>query len=380
MRLRLLLAVAVGLLPALGAVAPAQAADSAQAHRPRLAVAFPHTMVRGKSAAVRVRESTARRHRLLRVSYRPSGGGTWRLAATARETKRGKARIRFALPATGSYLVRVDLARYRQGQRTVRARKVYDTVKAVPVVAPAVIAHRGGAFEAPENTMAAFSRAIADGAQVLETDIHQTSDGTLVVMHDPTLRRATDAEQVLAPGEADKPIWQVPYSEVAQVSVDVGPGPAQPVPRLSDLLTLLQQHPATRLLIEAKDTTQQPNLMETMLAQLTAAGIDTSRSGRAVIQSFDVNHLQTFAAAHPAVAVSPILQQDVTDPRTYSWAVSITLQTPWASAAQIAAIHAAGLRVEVWLVETLPGLAAYADAGADGIITDAPAAALAMYR
>ena len=47
-----------------------------------------------------------------------------------------------------------------------------------------VIAHRGACWELPENTLAAFERAIADGADYVELDVHATADGVLVVCHD----------------------------------------------------------------------------------------------------------------------------------------------------------------------------------------------------
>ena len=54
---------------------------------------------------------------------------------------------------------------------------------------PRVLAHRGLALEAPENTLLAFAHAVAIGASYLETDVHLTADGIAVVSHDPSLRR-----------------------------------------------------------------------------------------------------------------------------------------------------------------------------------------------
>ena len=57
---------------------------------------------------------------------------------------------------------------------------------------PLVMAHRGGAGLWPENTMLAFERARDLGVDVIETDIHSTADGVLVVMHDATVDRTTN--------------------------------------------------------------------------------------------------------------------------------------------------------------------------------------------
>src|SRR5262245_19868366 len=55
-----------------------------------------------------------------------------------------------------------------------------------------VIAHRGGGRLAPEESMEAFANAFMLGADVLETDVHATSDGVIVCMHDATVDRTTD--------------------------------------------------------------------------------------------------------------------------------------------------------------------------------------------
>ena len=55
------------------------------------------------------------------------------------------------------------------------------------------IAHRGGSKIRPENTFAAFDHAVALGADAIECDVHLSRDGEVVVIHDPTLDRTTDA-------------------------------------------------------------------------------------------------------------------------------------------------------------------------------------------
>jgi glycerophosphoryl diester phosphodiesterase len=62
---------------------------------------------------------------------------------------------------------------------------------AAPVPRPLVAAHRGGALLWPENSLTAFRHALALGVDYLETDVHLTSDGEVVVLHDPTFDRTT---------------------------------------------------------------------------------------------------------------------------------------------------------------------------------------------
>ncbi len=59
---------------------------------------------------------------------------------------------------------------------------------------PWVIAHRGASAAAPENTMAAFRRAVEMGAECIETDLHLSRDGRLIIVHDATLNRTTSGD------------------------------------------------------------------------------------------------------------------------------------------------------------------------------------------
>ena len=59
---------------------------------------------------------------------------------------------------------------------------------------PRLFAHRGASGEVPENTMAAFRRAVEVGVPYVELDVHATRDGQVVVFHDETLERTTNGQ------------------------------------------------------------------------------------------------------------------------------------------------------------------------------------------
>src|SRR3954463_12154728 len=68
------------------------------------------------------------------------------------------------------------------------ARAAEDS-KAAPAHQPEIVAHRGESYDAPENTMASFNLAWERGDSTVETDVHLTKDGKLIISHDPhTLR------------------------------------------------------------------------------------------------------------------------------------------------------------------------------------------------
>lgn len=95
---------------------------------------------------------------------------------------------------------------------------------------PAVIAHRGYKACFPENTMAAFKGAIDVGAEALETDVHLSKDGVVVLSHDATLQRCFGR-----PGKTIDHDWS--YLETLQTIRQ----PSQPMPSLKQLLDYLGQ-------------------------------------------------------------------------------------------------------------------------------------------
>ncbi|MFD5763768.1 glycerophosphodiester phosphodiesterase family protein, partial [Streptomyces sp. NPDC127044] len=88
---------------------------------------------------------------------------------------------------------------------------------------PIPFAHRGGAADGLENTVAQFHRAVEAGYRYIETDVHATSDGRLVAFHDATLDRVTDGAGRIA----DLPWEDVRHARVAG---------KEPVPLFEELL------------------------------------------------------------------------------------------------------------------------------------------------
>ena len=80
----------------------------------------------------------------------------------------------------------------------VMARDGAGLAKAQGIAYPAVMAHRGASFDAPESTAPAYALARDLGADYLELDLQRTSDGVLVVVHDNDLQRTSDVAARLA--------------------------------------------------------------------------------------------------------------------------------------------------------------------------------------
>jgi glycerophosphoryl diester phosphodiesterase len=95
-----------------------------------------------------------------------------------------------------------------------------------PYIKPTLIAHRGASWDAPEHTLAAYELALKQGADFVEPDLQMTRDGVLVCLHDVTLERTTDVEQVYpdrAQVVSGKKTWPVAEFTLAEIlKLDAG--------------------------------------------------------------------------------------------------------------------------------------------------------------
>lgn len=127
---------------------------------------------------------------------------------------------------------------------------------------PWVIAHRGLAKRAPENTLAAFAAAMAAGATAIEFDLHMTRDGALVVMHDYNVERTTNGHGVIA---------DLTLAEVRRLDAGSWFDPAfasEKVPTLEEVLAL-----ETKPIIELKGGSERYEGIEAeLVAQLRRTG------------------------------------------------------------------------------------------------------------
>ena len=131
---------------------------------------------------------------------------------------------------------------------------------------PLVMAHRGDAMHAPENTFAAFRLALDAGADVLETDLWITADGVLVCHHDRTLDRVTDCTGAIP----DMTLAQVKEARVLRsycAQFDEAQYPDERIPALEELLAFVPEE--VGLALELKDPAlAQPERARQLVAQI----------------------------------------------------------------------------------------------------------------
>lgn len=156
---------------------------------------------------------------------------------------------------------------------------------------PYLIAHRGNRVACPENTLAAFRRALADGADILETDLHLTADGVLVCIHDSTVDRTTDGHG---------PVASMALAELKTLSASSGRPEfeREQVPTLAELTAILPEDVALALELKT-DRFLDPAVSRQLVMELEKAGVRQ----RTVVLSFSLLRIETVAAVAPDVPI-----------------------------------------------------------------------------
>jgi glycerophosphoryl diester phosphodiesterase len=246
---------------------------------------------------------------------------------------------------------------------------------------PAVIAHRGASAYAPENTLAAVDKAARLGAVWVENDVQRTRDGELVVLHDDSLRRTTDVEQVF-PGRAPWKVKDFTAAEIALLDAGSWFGAAYAgarVPTLKQYLRRVDLH-RQKLLLELKNPELYPGIEGETLKLLGNEGwLDHKHRSRLVVQSFSAASLRTVHDLRPGVRTGFLGTPSVADLHTYAvFTDQINPSHTSVSKAYVSAVqaftgpHDKPLQVFTWTVDTADAARRAAGYGVDGIITDKP--------
>lgn len=242
---------------------------------------------------------------------------------------------------------------------------------------PQVFGHRGGLALGPENTMLAFARGLATGADGFECDVRLSADGVPVVIHDATLDRTTDRTgPVAARPAAELAGVDATCRFVARRTGDEMPAP-EGVPRLADVL---EHFPHARLIIELKD--QGRAVADAVAALVRAAGaVD-----RVCIGSFHHDVLVRVRVVAPEMTTSASLREArwlLTRARLHwpfrSRPAFRALQVPVkagrlhvVSPAFVRQAHRDHALVHVWTVNEPREMRSLLAMGVDGLISDRP--------
>ncbi len=237
------------------------------------------------------------------------------------------------------------------------------------MIPPLRIAHRGasGLGLAPENTLAAFEKAIQLGVDVIEIDVHATRDGQIVVLHDATVDRTTDGTGFVA---------EMSFEEVRRV--DAGSWFAaeftgERVPLLEEVLDLARHRALVLIEIKADFITERIlQVIETTVA-----------AEHVVLQSFNPAIVERVKLLAPALPTALLIGQLPTTPSRVR-ARRLVQQVLQVGANALASWHATltppfleemrkrGVAVWAWTVDEDIVMRDLAMMGVQGIITNYP--------
>lgn len=238
------------------------------------------------------------------------------------------------------------------------------------------IAHRGGSRLRPENTLAAFDHALTLGVDGIECDVHLSSDGEVVVIHDDTLDRTTSGTGAVSARTA---------AELARVDAgfrfgeaDGFPlrGQAIGVPRLAELLT---RHADVPVIVEIKG--DDPEVGRRTLAVIR----DCHAEARVIIAGFSQTVLDEVRRLAPDILTSASkTEAQSAFTRAKLWlpvkpSPARVFQVPFRFKGRqvfgrrfVQAARRAGTPVQAWIVDDLVDMARLVAMGVTGLISDRP--------
>ena len=226
-----------------------------------------------------------------------------------------------------------------------------------------MLAHRGLAIDAPENTLLAFARALAVGVTHLETDVHASADGVAILSHDPDLFRLT-GRQVRIDQLTSAELARIDLGESqsfatlaaaleafpdARFNIDIKAAAAA-IPTIEAIRTAGAEH---RVLIGSFSTVRRLAVVRKL------PGVVTSVSSRGAV-------IATWAGVLGFPAITRLALRGVQ-------AVQLPeriLGVKTTSRRVIAAYHSAQVEVHIWTINDPAVMNRLLDAGVDGIVSD----------
>jgi glycerophosphoryl diester phosphodiesterase len=237
------------------------------------------------------------------------------------------------------------------------------------------IAHRGASGHAPENTMAAFRRAVELGAHFIETDLQITRDARVIAMHDFTLDRTTSGK------------GQVHLLTLDQIrALDAGSSfggsaapafPGERVPTLEEILNFAKEHDVI-FYLEIKSGPAW-GVEHAVVAALR----DHNAWARVVILSFDPSALDSIHRLDSTIMTGFLCEHpsnDLVERAVRAGARQLVARGDLITPAVVDAAHRAGLQTVAWTINEPEQMRRLIAAGVDGIITDYPDRLLEVLR
>ncbi len=253
-----------------------------------------------------------------------------------------------------------------------------------PRTRPQVVAHRGSSHDNPEHTLAAYVKALDEGAEALECDVRLTADGHLVCVHDRNLRRTAATPGLVSTmnlaelDELDFASWKSPWSDLDDEAPERDPEVGR-VLTLRKLLEMVADYDRyVELAIETKHPTRYGGLVERRLVE-TLGDFGWDRAGSpARIMSFSLNAANRVRRLAPELDVVMLVEKahhwpmlrPVVDDR---WIIGPGIKELREHPGLGKYLVRAGREIHVWTVNTADDLQICLDLGVTAVISDRPA-------
>lgn len=235
-----------------------------------------------------------------------------------------------------------------------------------------VLAHRGASFAAPENTMPAFEAAVAAHADGVELDVHLTSDGEVVVIHDGTVNRTTNGT-----GK----VHDMPFAQLRALDASMGKAgfSGARIPTLEEVYRLLQPT-GLQVNVELKEEAYDHGF--TIIPKVLALEEKCGMQGRVFYSSFNHYALREMKQRSREIRTGLLYAAALVDIWGYAAAVPADAIHPNFTALRdpnvVPRCHEAGIAVRPWTVNEEEDLRDMFSQGVDAVITNDPALALRL--
>ena len=244
---------------------------------------------------------------------------------------------------------------------------------------PQRVAHRGGSYLAPQNTLAAFRNALTLPVDAIELDVHMSRDGHAIVFHDCTVDKLTNGHGNIL----DLDFAYLRSLNAAAHFPGGWPEPQQ-IPTLREVLDLARGH--VQVYIEIKPSRRDstygsyPHIAETVIEEVRTAAM----LGQVVIISFDWTVLPLVKSIEPTLLTCALVSRDVWNPdRAQALDILIDQVTAlgcnWINMdsnlftpLMPALAHQHGFKLGLWTVNARDQLRRLAATGVDSLTSDRP--------
>jgi glycerophosphoryl diester phosphodiesterase len=226
-----------------------------------------------------------------------------------------------------------------------------------------VIAHRGASGHAPENTLAAFKRAIALGATFIETDLQLSRDARFVAIHDDTVNRTTNGQGT---------VHDLTLADLRRLDAGSWFGSefsGERIPTLEEILEFSKKHDVV-FYLELKPSGSWGG-EHALIGALRSSG----EIARTIVISFDAGILGALRKIEPTLMTGLLFDGQIDNPLQRAVEVGarqLAVRGDLVTPALLAEARKSDLQVVCWTVNQPAHMRLLIEAGVDGIMSDYP--------